>query len=67
MQGRGNKRQKNGSTQLCKNVSAGDFSLRVYKNVRLTFGLRYSPAILMIRLYIILILNVENDSELLRI
>ena len=38
------------------NVDAGDYSLVAYKNVRLTFGLRCSPFLLMISLYYILVL-----------
>ena len=34
-----------------------------YKNVRLPFGLRCSPCLLMIALYHILVLNTEGDSE----
>lgn len=45
-----------------RNVAKGDFSLQAYKNVRLSFGLRPSPAILMVALYIILILRTEGDS-----
>ena len=44
-----------------KNVDKGDFSLVVYKNVRLSFGLRCSPFLLMIVMFYILVLNVESD------
>jgi hypothetical protein len=44
-----------------KNISKGDFSLIGYKNLRLTFGLRSSPCILMLALYKILMLDIDND------
>lgn len=44
-----------------KNISKKDFSLQVYKNIRLSFGLRCSPTILMMAMYKILILDTEND------
>ena len=40
-----------------------DFSLKVYKNVRLSFGLRCSPTILMLGLYKILIEDASGDSD----
>lgn len=46
-----------------KNVEKGDFSLIGYRNLRLSFGLRASPSILMLALYKILILDTENDDE----
>ena len=46
-----------------KSVSQGDFSLIAYRNLRLSFGLRPSPAILMIALYKMLILDTDNDDE----
>ena len=45
------------------NVRKNDFSLCVYKNVRLSFGLRCSPFLLMISLYFILVLDTANDLE----
>ena len=48
------------------NPSKGDFSLAYYRNVRLPFGLRCSPTILMLGLYYILILNSEEDNDKLR-
>ena len=45
-----------------KNVSKGDFSLIVYKHCRLPFGLPCSPTLLMLALYKLLILDVEDDS-----
>ncbi|XP_066941414.1 uncharacterized protein [Macrobrachium rosenbergii] len=49
-----------------KNVSKGDFTPEVYKNLRLSFGLRCSPTLLMVALYIILMIDVEHDSEQIR-
>ena len=46
-----------------RNVKKGDFSLVGYRNVRLSFGLRCSPTILMLCLYKILVLDTEGDSE----
>lgn len=40
-----------------------DFTLMGYKNVKLSFGLKCSPALLMLALYKILILDVMNDSK----
>ena len=40
--------------------------IQAYKNVRLSFSLRCSPAILMIRLYKILILDVQYDCNRLK-
>ena len=45
-----------------RNVSKGDLTLIGYRNLRLSFGLRCSPTILMIGLYIILMQNTENDD-----
>ena len=47
-----------------KNVDKDDFSLVAYKNVRLSFGLRCSPFLLMVSLYHIL---VREPSENIRI
>ena len=44
-----------------KDVNAGDFSLVFYRNVRLMFGLRCSPTILMLSLYKILVLDARHD------
>jgi hypothetical protein len=49
-----------------KNVKKGDFSPILYKNVRLNFGLRCSPTLLMLALYKILILDAENNNIKLR-
>ena len=49
-----------------KNVSKGDFSLVAYRNVRLSFGLRCSPFLLMIAMFYILVLDTENDHRDLR-
>ena len=46
-----------------RNVDQGDFSLVPYKHARLSFGLRCSPALLMLALFWMLVVNVENDSE----
>ena len=46
-----------------KNVAKNDFSIVAYKHVRLAFGLRCSPAILTIAMYIILIANSGRDEE----
>ncbi|XP_068224897.1 uncharacterized protein [Palaemon carinicauda] len=45
-----------------RNLEDGDFSIIGYKNSRLPFGLRCSPALLMLGLYKILILDSTNDS-----
>ncbi|XP_068243395.1 uncharacterized protein [Palaemon carinicauda] len=47
-----------------KNVNQGDFSLLAFKNVRLPFGLRCSPFLLMISLYYILVLQPSEDSRI---
>ena len=44
-----------------KDVAKMDFSLVAYKNVRLSFGLRCSPFLLMISMFYILVLNTESD------
>ena len=46
-----------------KNVLKGDFSIVAYKNLRLPFGLRCSPALLMISMYKILIVEAASDAE----
>ena len=45
-----------------RNISKGDFSTVAYKNVRLSFGLRCSPFLLMISLFNILVIDSENDT-----
>jgi len=49
-----------------KNVDKDDFSFVVYRNVRLSFGLRCSPVILMVGLYIILVCGGEKDDPKLK-
>ena len=49
-----------------RNISEGDYSLVAYRNVRLSFGLRASPTILMLALYKILCIDIENDSDKLK-
>ncbi|XP_068203538.1 uncharacterized protein [Palaemon carinicauda] len=49
-----------------KNVKKGDFSIIAYKNVRLPFGLRCSPTILMLALFKNLVLDSKNDKPRLR-
>ena len=44
-----------------KNVDRNNFSLIAYKNLRLPFGLRPSPTILMLALYQMLIIDIDND------
>ena len=46
-----------------RSVEKGDFSSIAYKNVRLPFGLRSSPSMLMLALFKILILDVANESD----
>lgn len=46
-----------------KNVKENEFSIEIYKNVRLSFGLRPSPTLLMMALFKILILDAEFDSK----
>ena len=46
-----------------KSVKDGDFSLISYRNKRLSFGLRCSPAILVLALYKMLIMDIDNDSD----
>jgi len=49
-----------------KNPSKGDFSLIAYRNVRLCFGLRCAPTLLMLALYHILVLEAEDDEPKLK-
>ena len=46
-----------------RNVEKGDLSVVAYKNLRLSFGLRCSPAILLLALYKILVIDTEGVSE----
>lgn len=46
-----------------RNIAAGDKQLVAYRCLRLPFGLRCSPTILMLALYKILMLNTEGDSS----
>ena len=45
-----------------KDVKNKDFSIVAYKNVRLSFGLRCSPTLLLLSIYKILILDAEQDE-----
>ena len=45
------------------NVDKGDYKVVAYRNLRLSFGLRCSPAMLMICLYYILVMD-ESDGDL---
>ena len=47
-----------------RNILKGDFTIVGYKNLRLSFGLRPSPAILMLGLYKILILDQSGEEKL---
>jgi hypothetical protein len=49
-----------------KDVEKGDFTEVVYKCKRLPFGLKCSPALLMLALYKILIFDAVNDDSKLR-
>ena len=44
-------------------IEKNDFSVVAYKNVRLSFGLRCSPFLLMISLFHMLVLDSTNDSS----
>lgn len=46
-----------------RNVDSEDFSLVAYKNVRLPFGLRCSPTLLMLALYKILVLDADTEID----
>lgn len=50
-----------------KNIEKGDFSLVTYRNVRLSFGLRCSPTLLMLAMYKILIVDASNDPPNLKL
>ena len=45
-----------------RDIDQGDYSIIAYKNLRLSFGLRPSPCILMLALYYILLLDIERDN-----
>ena len=47
-----------------RNVQKGDFSIVAYRNVRLSFGLRCSPFLLMIALYYILVLDPSENRDM---
>ena len=47
-------------------IRNNDFSLVAFRNLRLTFGLRPSPCILMLSLYKILIVDAAEDTEQIR-
>ena len=44
-------------------VISGDYSLVAYRNLRLSFGLRPSPAILMLALFKIMMIDIDDDDE----
>ena len=46
-----------------KNVDKNDFSVVAYRSLRLPFGLRCSPALLMLGLYKVLIIDSASDDE----
>lgn len=46
-----------------RNVEKNDFTIIGYKSLRLAFGLRCSPALLMLAMYKLLVLDTEDDSE----
>ncbi len=48
------------------NVEKGDFEVVAYRNLRLSFGLRCSPTILMIALFKILMVDSDDNSSELR-
>ena len=50
-----------------KNPSKGDYTVVGYRNVRLSFGLRCSPTLLMLALYKILVLDSGDDPEHLKL
>ena len=47
-----------------RNVSKKDFSIVAYKNLRLPFGLKCSPALLMLSLYKLLVLDDSPSQEI---
>ena len=46
-----------------KHEKNGDHTVQAYRNLRLSFGLRPSPTILMTGLYIILMRDIDSDPE----
>ena len=46
-----------------RNVENEDYTIQVYRNKRLSFGLRCSPCILMVALYVILMEKVEGEPD----
>ena len=46
-----------------RNIKKGDFTIEAYRNIRLSFGLRCSPTLLMVALFKILMLDTDNDDE----
>ena len=46
-----------------RNVEKGDFTIVPYKHVRLSFGVRCSPTLLMLALYYMLVLNTHDDDR----
>ena len=46
-----------------KNVDKSNFEMVAYRNKRLSFGLRTSPAILMLAMFKILVLDAERDEK----
>ena len=62
-------REEDSNRLLClwfRNVEKGDFSLVGYRNVRLSFGLRCSPALLLLGLFKILVMDAQCDSDFLK-
>ena len=49
-----------------RNVDKGDFTIEAFKHLRLNFGLRCSPTLLLLALYRILIIDSINDDFKLR-
>ena len=49
-----------------RNVDRDDYTVIGYRNLRLTFGLRCSPAILLLGLFKILVLDTEDDPDYLK-
>ncbi|XP_068202978.1 uncharacterized protein [Palaemon carinicauda] len=49
-----------------RNVRKDDYTLVAFRNVRLSFGLRCSPFLLMISLFYILIINSDKDDDKLK-
>ena len=48
-----------------RNVSKGDFTIVPYRHLRLSFGVRCSPTILMLSLYYILMLDIDSRDDIL--